>query len=114
MKKVETELLSEINNLNVASTGHPHEGSIYGARKDYDLTKMQLNLIGAQLTSLRESLDQPLKKDFYDSDFDAEEESVSKRKISEQEYSHPNSIFNGDLSEKNGELNEPSEANMNF
>jgi hypothetical protein len=61
LKKVETDLLTEINNLTLASTGHQHEGSIYGARKNYDLAKMQLQLIGSQLNVLQEALDSPLK-----------------------------------------------------
>lgn len=74
LKKVESDLLGEIVHLNVASTGHPHEGSIYGARKDYDLTKMQLNLIGAQLSSLKDALNSPLKSDFYESDIEESDE----------------------------------------
>lgn len=61
LKRVESDLLSEISNLAMASTGHQHEGSIYGARKDYDLAKMQVQLIAAQLNSLREALNSPLK-----------------------------------------------------
>jgi hypothetical protein len=114
LKKVETDLLTEINYLNVASTGHPHEGSIYGARKDYDLTKMQLNLIGAQLSSLRESLDQPLKNDFYESDLDAEESDVSDRKHLGEENSKPKSITNGDSGNKHGNENGTFETAMNF
>ena len=60
LKKVENDLLNEITGLSLASTGHPHEGSIYGARKDYDLAKMRLNLVAAQLGSLREVLNSPL------------------------------------------------------
>ncbi|CAF0778706.1 unnamed protein product [Brachionus calyciflorus] len=60
LKKVETDMLSEIGQLTMASTGHPHEGSIYGARKDFDLGKMHLNLVISQLSSLREVLDSPL------------------------------------------------------
>ncbi|RNA44216.1 mediator of RNA polymerase II transcription subunit 11 [Brachionus plicatilis] len=59
LKKIETDLLSEIGHLTMASTGQPHEGSIYGARKDFDLGKMHLNLVIAQLASLRETLDSP-------------------------------------------------------
>jgi hypothetical protein len=66
LKKVETDLLTEIGHLNMASTGHPHEGSIYGARKEFDLTKMQVQLISSQLNSLHQSLDEPLRKDFFD------------------------------------------------
>jgi hypothetical protein len=61
LRKVESDLLNEISNLTMASTGHQHEGSIYGARKDYDLAKMQIQLIAAQLNSLRESLNSPLQ-----------------------------------------------------
>lgn len=57
LKKIETDLLSEIGHLTMASTGQPHEGSIYGARKDFDLGKMHLNLVISQLASLRETLE---------------------------------------------------------
>ena len=73
LKKVETDLLYEISQINMASTGHPHEGSLYGARKDYDLSKMQVNLIVNQLDALKLSLDAPIQKDFYDENDDEEE-----------------------------------------
>ena len=63
LKKVEADLLHEINLLSMASTGNPHEGSIYGARKDYDLSKMQLHLISSQINSLRMQLNSPLKEE---------------------------------------------------
>jgi len=114
LKKVEIDLLNEINHLNLASTGHPHEGSIYGARKDYDLTKMQLNLIGAQLSSLRESLDKPLKKDFYDSDLESEDENNVNEETPEKRSLNPKNALNGDLSKNYEEINEVSETKMNF
>jgi hypothetical protein len=73
LKKVEKDLLNEISQINIASTGHPHEGSLYGARKDYDLSKMQVNLIVNQLNALKLSLDAPIKNDFYDEHDDEEE-----------------------------------------
>lgn len=68
LKKVENDLLNEITLLTMASTGYPHEGSIYGARKDFDLSKMQLHLITSQLSSLRESLNSPLSQENQDED----------------------------------------------
>lgn len=83
IKKFESDLLSEITGLTLASTGNPHEGfihwvndlrylvfqvsnsvkgSVYGARKDFDLARMRLTLITSQLTSLRTSLESPLPK----------------------------------------------------
>ena len=56
LRKCEEDLLNEINFLGLASTGYPHEGSIYGARKEYDLSKMRLSLIAAHLGSLKEKL----------------------------------------------------------
>jgi mediator of RNA polymerase II transcription subunit 11 len=73
LKKVETDLLHEISLLSMASTGNPHEGSIYGARKDYDLSKMQLHLISSQFNALRGLLNSPLKTED-DEDSDADEE----------------------------------------
>lgn len=70
LKKIETDLLSEIGHLTMASTGHPHEGSIYGARKDFDLGKMHLNLVISQLASLRETLDSPTLPETEESDED--------------------------------------------
>ena len=86
LKNVEKELIAEISHLNVASTGHPHEGSIYGARKDYDLTKMQLNLIGSQLSSLKDALNSPLKNEFYESDIEenADEDEEKPQAVTEQ------------------------------
>ena len=78
LKKVENDLLMEITGLSLASTGHPHEGSIYGARKDFDLAKMRLNLVVAQLGSLRESLNSPLKKETDLDDEDEDNESYEK------------------------------------
>ena len=122
LKKVEIDLLNEINHLNVASTGHPHEGSIYGARKDYDLTKMQLNLIGAQLSSLRETLDLPLKKDFYESDSEDDGENENEIENSDKsqkfrENSKNNNIVNGHgtgKSDKEEDIHELTETKMNF
>lgn len=51
--------MKEIGNLQLASTGHQHEGSIYGARKDFDLVKMQVSLVASELATLREALDSP-------------------------------------------------------
>lgn len=68
LKKIEADLLSEIGHLTMASTGHPHEGSIYGARKDFDLGKMHLNLVISQLVSLRETLELPEIPEKEDSD----------------------------------------------
>jgi hypothetical protein len=59
LKKIESDLLAEINHLSMASTGHPHEGSIYGARKDYDLARMRLDLIITQFNLLGKSLNSP-------------------------------------------------------
>jgi hypothetical protein len=56
LKKIETDLLSEINYLGLASTGHPHEGSIYGTKKDYDLAKQRLVLVTAHMQSLQQHL----------------------------------------------------------
>lgn len=58
--KVETDLLNEIASLQLASTGHQHEGSVYGARKDFDLARMQINLVANQLGALREALASPV------------------------------------------------------
>ena len=60
LKQIESDLIGEINYLGLASTGHPHEGSIYGARKDYDLAKQRLLLVTQQISSLRQALDSPL------------------------------------------------------
>lgn len=51
--------MNEIASLQLASTGHQHEGSVYGARKDYDLARMQVNLVAHQMTALREALNSP-------------------------------------------------------
>jgi mediator of RNA polymerase II transcription subunit 11 len=74
LKKVESDLLHEINLLSMASTGNPHEGSIYGARKDYDLSKMQLHLISSQINSLRSALSSPLGPEEESSDDSDDEE----------------------------------------
>jgi hypothetical protein len=60
LKQIEIDLISEINYLGLASTGHPHEGSIYGAKKDYDLAKQRLLLVTQQVNSLRQVLDSPV------------------------------------------------------
>jgi hypothetical protein len=60
LKQIETDLICEINYLGLASTGHPHEGSIYGAKKDYDLAKQRLLLVTQQINCLRQTLDSPL------------------------------------------------------
>ena len=105
LKKVESDLLIEIGYLNMASTGHPHEGSIYGARKDYDLTRMQLTLIGSQLKSLRDSLDVPLKPDFYKEDNDGDDEDYR-----ELQNGVENNITNG-TNHINGNANDYSDKN---
>jgi mediator of RNA polymerase II transcription subunit 11 len=60
LKKIESDLLGEINYLGLASTGHPHEGSIYGTKKDYDLAKQRLVLIMTQMQSLSQNLNSNL------------------------------------------------------
>ena len=57
LKQIEIDLIGEINYLGLASTGHPHEGSIYGAKKDYDLARQRLLLVAQQVNSLRQTLD---------------------------------------------------------
>jgi hypothetical protein len=57
----------------LASTGHQHEGSVYGARKEYDLAKMRLNLVCSQFGSLRESLSMPLDKLVKENEYEGEE-----------------------------------------
>ena len=56
LKKVESDMLGEISAISMASTGHQHEGSIYGARKDFDLCKMQVTLVSSQLHALHASM----------------------------------------------------------
>ena len=46
--------------LGLASTGHPHEGSIYGAKKDYDLARQRLLLVIQQVNSLRQAIEAPV------------------------------------------------------
>jgi hypothetical protein len=60
LKQIEIDLIGELNYLGLASTGHPHEGSIYGAKKDYDLAKQRLLLVTQQVNSLRQVLDSPV------------------------------------------------------
>lgn len=60
LKGIENDLISEINYLGLASTGTPHEGSIYGAKKDFDLAKQRLLLVTHQISSLKQALDSPL------------------------------------------------------
>jgi hypothetical protein len=62
LKRIESELLQEINYLGLASTGHPHEGSIYGAKKDYDLAKQRLFLVTSQFHALNQALNSPSLK----------------------------------------------------
>ena len=59
-KQVEVDLINEISMLSLASTGHQHEGSIYGAKKDYDLAKMRLHLTSVQLNALKQKLSEPM------------------------------------------------------
>lgn len=59
LKRIESDLLQEINYLGLASTGHPHEGSIYGAKKDYDLAKQRLLLVTSQFHALNQLLNSP-------------------------------------------------------
>lgn len=88
LKKVESDLLQEISLLGMASTGHPHEGSIYGARKDFDLARMQVHLIGAQLGSLRESLNKPVTT--VDSDEEEDEDEIEVTKVNGVNGHHSN------------------------
>ena len=73
-KQVEVDLINEISILSLASTGHQHEGSIYGAKKDYDLAKMRLHLTSVQLNSLKQKLAEPMVELVESEEEDEEEE----------------------------------------
>lgn len=91
LNQVESDLLGEIANLQLASTGYQHEGSVYGARKDYDLVKMQVSLVVSQLGALREALNSttlPLKDDDSDSDDDNEDDDDDTEKNYDQDKKH--------------------------
>lgn len=47
---------------------------MYGARKDYDLAKMRLNLVCAQFGSLRDSLNLPLDKLANENNYDEQDD----------------------------------------
>jgi hypothetical protein len=98
MKKVETDLLNEINLLSMASTGNPHEGSIYGAKKDYDLSKMQFSLISAQINSLVNQLNSPLQ-DQEDSTDSSDDENQNENL--EEDNQTPNGYLNGHMNGNN-------------
>lgn len=47
---------------------------MYGAKKDYDLAKMRLNLVCAQFGSLRDSLNLPFDKLTNENNYDEHDE----------------------------------------
>ena len=51
---------------------------MYGARKDYDLAKMRLNLVCSQFGSLRESVNLPLEQ-INDQSYEDDEDTDNKK-----------------------------------
>lgn len=90
-------MLNEIASLQLASTGHQHEGSVYGARKDYDLARMQVNLVAHQMTALREALSSSTLPDADLNELDSDEEDQDGRPGGADARNENGKIGNGEL-----------------